>query len=111
MGKVLLETRGDVQEAIDTAYYAATEGRRLFGYTVPSELPRKWAMAFRRPVGVAAIVTPWNFPVAIPSWKIYPALVCGIRSSSKTAGRRWRDGPLTSSCEESARRSGITAGG
>ncbi|MFN2433353.1 MAG: aldehyde dehydrogenase family protein [Gemmatimonadota bacterium] len=77
MGKVLLETRGDVQEAIDTAYYAATEGRRLFSYTVPSELARKWAMAFRRPVGVAAIVTPWNFPLAVPSWKIYPALVCG----------------------------------
>jgi aldehyde dehydrogenase (NAD+) len=77
MGKVLLETRGDVQEAIDTAYYAATEGRRLFSYTVPSELPRKWAMAFRRPVGVAAIVTPWNFPLAVPSWKIYPALLCG----------------------------------
>jgi aldehyde dehydrogenase (NAD+) len=77
MGKVLLETRGDVQEAIDTAYYAATEGRRLFGRTVPSELPRKWAMAFRRPVGVAAIVTPWNFPLAVPSWKIYPALLCG----------------------------------
>ncbi len=77
MGKVLVETRGDVQEAIDTAYYAATEGRRLFGHTVPSELPRKWAMAFRRPVGVAAIVTPWNFPLAVPSWKIYPALLCG----------------------------------
>ncbi|MBA2564944.1 MAG: aldehyde dehydrogenase family protein [Gemmatimonadetes bacterium] len=77
MGKVLAETRGDVQEAIDTAYYAATEGRRLFSNTVPSELPRKWAMAFRRPVGVAAIVTPWNFPLAVPSWKIYPALLCG----------------------------------
>jgi acyl-CoA reductase-like NAD-dependent aldehyde dehydrogenase len=77
MGKVLTETRGDVQEAIDTAYYAATEGRRLFSYTVPSELPGKWAMAFRRPVGVAAIVTPWNFPLAVPSWKIYPALLCG----------------------------------
>jgi aldehyde dehydrogenase (NAD+) len=77
MGKVVVETRGDVQEAIDTAYYAATEGRRLFGHTVPSELPRKWAMAFRRPVGVAGIVTPWNFPLAVPSWKIYPALLCG----------------------------------
>lgn len=77
MGKVLAETRGDVQEAIDTAYYAATEGRRLFGHTVPSELPAKWAMAFRRPVGVAAVVTPWNFPLAVPSWKIYPALLCG----------------------------------
>jgi aldehyde dehydrogenase (NAD+) len=77
MGKVLLETRGDVQEAIDTAYYAATEGRRLFGRTVPSELPRKWALTVRRPVGVAAVVTPWNFPLAVPSWKIYPALLCG----------------------------------
>jgi acyl-CoA reductase-like NAD-dependent aldehyde dehydrogenase len=77
MGKVLAETRGDVQEAIDTAYYAGTEGRRLFSHTVPSELPRKWAMAFRRPVGVAAIITPWNFPLAVPSWKIFPALLCG----------------------------------
>lgn len=77
MGKVLLETRGDVQEGIDTAYYASTEGRRLFGRTAPSELPRKFNMAIRMPVGVAAIVTPWNFPMAIPTWKIFPALVCG----------------------------------
>ena len=77
MGKVLAETRGDVQEAIDTAYYAASEGRRLFGRTTPSELPSKWALTTRRPVGVAAIVTPWNFPLAVPSWKIYPALLCG----------------------------------
>ena len=77
MGKVLAETRGDAQEAIDTAYYAASEGRRLFGHTVPSELPNKWAMAFRRPVGVAGIITPWNFPLAVPSWKIYPALLSG----------------------------------
>lgn len=77
MGKVLLETRGDVQEGIDTAYYAATEGRRLFGHTVPSELPNKFNMAIRVPVGVAAIITPWNFPMAIPTWKIFPALVCG----------------------------------
>lgn len=77
MGKVLLETRGDVQEGIDTAYYAATEGRRLFGHTVPSELPNKFNMAIRTPVGVAAIITPWNFPMAIPTWKIFPALVCG----------------------------------
>lgn len=67
MGKVLTETRGDVQEAIDTAYYAASEGRRLFGRTVPSELKSKWAMTYRRPVGVAGIITPFNFPVAIPS--------------------------------------------
>ncbi|MDH3733611.1 MAG: aldehyde dehydrogenase family protein [Gemmatimonadota bacterium] len=77
MGKVLEETRGDVQEAIDTAYYAAVEGRRLFGHTVPSELRNKWAMSFRRPIGVFGIITPFNFPVAVPSWKIFPALVCG----------------------------------
>ena len=77
MGKVLLETRGDVQEGIDTAYYAATEGRRLFGNTVPSELPNKFNMSIRVPIGVAGIITPWNFPLAIPTWKIFPALVCG----------------------------------
>ncbi len=77
MGKVLEETRGDVQEAIDTGYYAATEGRRLFGYTVPSELPEKWAMSMRRPIGVCGIITPFNFPIAVPSWKIFPALLCG----------------------------------
>ncbi|HSM06371.1 MAG TPA: aldehyde dehydrogenase family protein [Longimicrobiales bacterium] len=77
MGKVLLETRGDVQEGIDTAYYAATEGRRLFGHTVPSELRNKWAMTYRRPIGVCGIITPFNFPLAIPTWKIFPALACG----------------------------------
>jgi acyl-CoA reductase-like NAD-dependent aldehyde dehydrogenase len=77
MGKPLAETRGDVQEGIDTAFYAATEGRRLFGHTVPSELANKWAMSFRRPIGVAGIITPFNFPLAIPTWKIFPALVCG----------------------------------
>jgi alpha-ketoglutaric semialdehyde dehydrogenase len=77
MGKVLLETRGDVQEGIDTAYYAASEGRRLFGHTVPSELPNKVNMAMRMPIGVAGIITPWNFPMAIPTWKIFPALLCG----------------------------------
>ncbi|HEX2718531.1 MAG TPA: aldehyde dehydrogenase family protein [Gemmatimonadaceae bacterium] len=77
MGKPLAETRGDVQEGIDTAYYAATEGRRLFGHTVPSELQNKWAMSFRRPIGVAGIITPFNFPLAIPTWKMFPALVCG----------------------------------
>ena len=77
MGKVLLETRGDVQEGIDTAYYASSEGRRLFGHTVPSELPNKFNMAIRVPIGVAAIITPWNFPMAIPTWKIFPALLCG----------------------------------
>src|SRR5664279_6130354 len=77
MGKVLAETRGDVQEGIDTAYYAASEGRRLFGHTVPSELQAKWAMSYRRPIGVAGLITPFNFPLAIPTWKSFPALVCG----------------------------------
>ncbi len=77
MGKVLDETRGDVQEGIDTAYYAATEGRRLFGHTVPSELRRKWAMSVRRPIGVCGLITPFNFPMAIPTWKAFPALLCG----------------------------------
>ena len=77
MGKTLVETRGDVQEGIDTAYYAAAECRRLFGYTVPSELPDKWAMTFRRPIGVCGIITPFNFPTAIPTWKVFPALACG----------------------------------
>ncbi|GBD31134.1 MAG: aldehyde dehydrogenase [Gemmatimonadales bacterium] len=77
MGKVLTEALGDVQEGIDTAYYAASEGRRLFGRTVPSELRNKWAMTYRRPIGVCGIITPFNFPMAIPTWKIFPALVCG----------------------------------
>ena len=77
MGKVLAETRGDVQEGIDTAYYAASEGRRLFGHTVPSELRNKWAMSYRRPIGVVGLITPFNFPLAIPTWKMFPALVCG----------------------------------
>ncbi|PWT91368.1 MAG: aldehyde dehydrogenase, partial [Acidobacteria bacterium] len=77
MGKVLKETRGDVQEAIDMTYYIAGEGRRLHGHTTPSELPNKYMMSARVPLGVAAIITPWNFPMAIPSWKIIPALVTG----------------------------------
>lgn len=77
MGKPLAETRGDVQEGIDTAYYAATEGRRLFGHTVPSELANKWAMSMRRPIGVCGLITPFNFPLAIPTWKAFPALLCG----------------------------------
>jgi acyl-CoA reductase-like NAD-dependent aldehyde dehydrogenase len=77
MGKVLDETRGDVQEAIDMTYYMAGEGRRLHGQTVPSELREKFAMSVRQPLGVCAVITPWNFPMAIPSWKIVPALVCG----------------------------------
>jgi aldehyde dehydrogenase (NAD+) len=77
MGKVLNETRGDVQEAIDMTFYMAGEGRRMFGQTVPSELRSKFAMSLRQPLGVCSIITPWNFPMAIPSWKIAPALVCG----------------------------------
>ncbi len=77
MGKVIKETRGDVQEGIDTAFYAAGEGRRLFGQTAPSELPDKFAMSVRAPVGVCALITPWNFPMAIPTWKLFPALLCG----------------------------------
>ena len=77
MGKVLVEARGDVQEGIDCAYYYAGEGRRLFGQTTPSELGNKFAMTMRMPIGVAALIAPWNFPVAIPCWKALPALVCG----------------------------------
>lgn len=77
MGKILKETRGDVQEGIDTAFYAAGEGRRLFSFTTPSELPNKTCFVYRQPIGVWGIITPWNFPLAIPSWKIFPALLCG----------------------------------
>jgi len=77
MGKILQETRGDVQEGIDTAFYAAGEGRRMFGDTVPAELPDKFCMSVRQPIGVCGLITPWNFPVAIPTWKMFPALVCG----------------------------------
>jgi alpha-ketoglutaric semialdehyde dehydrogenase len=77
MGKVLAETRGDVQEAIDEAFYVAGEGRRLFGKTTPSELQNKFAMSVRMSVGVIGLITPWNFPMAIPSWKLFPALVAG----------------------------------
>ena len=91
MGKVLQETRGDVQEAVDTAYYMAGEGRRLFGVTVPSELPNKFAMAARMPVGVCGMITPWNFPMAISSWKLLPAVVCGNTCVIKPA----EDTPLS----------------
>jgi alpha-ketoglutaric semialdehyde dehydrogenase len=77
MGKVLKETRGDVQEAIDMAFYMAGEGRRLHGQTTPSEMPNKFQMSVRQPLGVCAMITPWNFPMAIPSWKIFPALIVG----------------------------------
>jgi alpha-ketoglutaric semialdehyde dehydrogenase len=77
MGKVLAESRGDVQEGIDTAYYVAGEGRRLFGHQAPCEMPSKFGVAMRVPVGIVAAITPWNFPLAIPTWKLLPALVCG----------------------------------
>jgi alpha-ketoglutaric semialdehyde dehydrogenase len=92
MGKVLAETRGDVQEAIDMTYYMAGEGRRLFGQTTPSELPNKFAMSVRQSIGVAGLITPWNFPMAIPSWKMMPALVCGNTVVLKPA----EDTPLSS---------------
>lgn len=91
MGKVLKEARGDVQEAIDTAFYMAGEGRRLFGVTTPSELPNKFNMAVRVPVGVVGMIAPWNFPMAIPSWKLFPALVCGNTCVIKPA----EDTPLS----------------
>jgi aldehyde dehydrogenase (NAD+) len=91
MGKILKETRGDVQEAIDSAFYNAGEGRRLFGPTVPSELPNKFAMAVRQPLGVCGMITPWNFPMAIASWKLLPAVVCGNACVIKPA----QDTPLS----------------
>ena len=86
MGKILAETRGDVQEGIDMAYLAGGEGRRMYGVTTPSEMPNKWAMSVRCPVGVAGVITPWNFPFAIPSWKLMPALVAGNTAVFKPAG-------------------------
>ncbi len=92
MGKVLEETRGDVQEAIDMTFYMAGEGRRLFGQTTTSELPNKFCMTIRSPLGVCGLITPWNFPMAIPSWKIMPALICGNTVVLKPA----TDTPLSS---------------
>ncbi len=92
MGKVLAETRGDVQEAIDMTYYMAGEGRRLFGQTTPSELANKFAMSMRQPIGVCGMITPWNFPMAIPSWKMMPALIAGNTVVLKPA----EDTPLSS---------------
>lgn len=91
MGKILIETRGDVQEAIDMAYWMAGEGRRMYGHTTPSELRDKFNMSVRMPIGVCGIITPWNFPIAIPSWKIFPALICGNTCVLKPAS----DTPLS----------------
>src|SRR3981081_4460352 len=92
MGKVLAETRGDVQEAIDMTYYMAGEGRRLFGQTTPSELPNKFAMSVRQSIGSCGLITSWNFPMAIPSWKMMPALISGNTVVLKPA----EDTPLSS---------------
>ncbi|OLE54826.1 MAG: aldehyde dehydrogenase [Acidobacteria bacterium 13_1_20CM_3_53_8] len=107
MGKVLKETGGDVQEAIDCTFYTAGEGRRLHGFTTPAEMPNKFAMCVRQPVGLCGLITPWNFPMAIPSWKLIPALVCGNTVVIKPA----EDTPLSSinlvkACEEA----GVPAG-
>src|SRR5437016_14394318 len=101
MGKVLKEAGGDVQEAIDCTYYAAGEGRRLHGFTTPAEMPNKFAMCVRQPIGPCGLITPWNFPMAIPSWKLIPALVCGNTVVIKPA----EDTPLSTynlvtACEE-----------
>ncbi|HXM50064.1 MAG TPA: aldehyde dehydrogenase family protein [Pyrinomonadaceae bacterium] len=101
MGKVLKEAGGDVQEAIDCTYYAAGEGRRLHGFTTPAEMPNKFAMCVRQPIGSCGLITPWNFPMAIPSWKMIPALVCGNTIVIKPA----EDTPLSTynlvkACEE-----------
>ena len=107
MGKVLAETRGDVQEAIDMTYLMAGEGRRMFGQTTPSELPNKFAMSERVPVGVAGLITPWNFPMAIPSWKVMPALVCGNTMVLKPA----EDTPLsTYNLAQALEEAGLPAG-
>ena len=101
MGKVLKEAGGDVQEAIDCTYYTAGEGRRLHGFTTPAEMPNKFAMCVRQPVGFCGLITPFNFPMAIPSWKLIPALVCGNTVVLKSG----EDVPLSSlnlvkACEE-----------
>ncbi len=93
MGKILKETRGDTQEAIDTAYYFAGEGRRMYGPTTPRELPNKFAMAVRTSVGVCGMISPWNFPMAIPSWKLFPPSCAATLASSS----RREDTPLSTS--------------
>jgi len=94
MGKILIETRGDVQEGVDMAYLAAGEGRRLYGVTTPSEMPNKWAMSVRVPIGVVGVITAWNFPFAVPTWKIFPALLAGntvvFKPSEETPEMGWQ---------------------
>jgi alpha-ketoglutaric semialdehyde dehydrogenase len=108
MGKVLKEAGGDVQEAIDCTYYTAGEGRRLHGFTTPAEMPNKFAMCVRQPVGVCGLITPFNFPMAIPSWKLIPALVCGNTVVFKSG----EDVPLSAlnlvkACEEAGIPKGV----
>ncbi|MBA3785367.1 MAG: aldehyde dehydrogenase family protein [Acidobacteria bacterium] len=108
MGKVLKETGGDVQEAIDCTYFTAGEGRRLHGFTAPAEMPNKFAMCVRQPIGVCGLITPFNFPMAIPSWKLIPALVCGNTVVIKSG----EDVPLSTvnlvkSCEEAGIPKGV----
>ncbi|HEX5707447.1 MAG TPA: aldehyde dehydrogenase family protein [Pyrinomonadaceae bacterium] len=108
MGKVTREAGGDVQEAIDCTYYTAGEGRRLHGFTTPAEMPDKFAMCVRQPVGLCGLITPWNFPMAIPSWKLIPALVCGNSVVIKPA----EDTPLSTynlikACEEAGIPKGV----
>jgi acyl-CoA reductase-like NAD-dependent aldehyde dehydrogenase len=107
MGKIIKETRGDVQEGIDTAFYAAGEGRRLFGDTCPVELPNKFGMSIRQPVGVCGLITPWNFPMAIATWKMFPALICGNTVILKPAS----DTPASASkLVEAVAEAGVPAG-
>src|SRR5678815_3049663 len=108
MGKVLKEAGGDVQEAIDCTYYTAGEGRRLHGFTTPAEMPNKFAMCVRQPVGICGLITPFNFPMAIPSWKLIPALVCGNTVVLKSG----EDVPLSAlnlvkACEEAGIPKGV----
>ena len=108
MGKVLKEAGGDVQEAIDCTYYTAGEGRRLHGFTTPAEMPNKFAMCVRQPVGICGLITPFNFPMAIPSWKLIPALVCGNTVVIKSG----EDVPLSAinlvkACEEAGIPKGV----
>ncbi|MEP7212901.1 MAG: aldehyde dehydrogenase family protein [Acidobacteriota bacterium] len=108
MGKVTKESGGDVQEAIDCTYYTAGEGRRLHGFTTPAEMPSKFAMCVRQPVGLCGLITPFNFPMAIPSWKLIPALVCGNTVVLKSG----EDVPLSSlnlvkACEEAGIPKGV----
>ncbi len=108
MGKVTKESGGDVQEAIDCTYYTAGEGRRLHGFTTPAEMPNKFAMCVRQPVGICGLITPFNFPMAIPSWKLIPALVCGNTVVIKSG----EDVPLSTinlvkSCEEAGIPKGV----